>query len=201
MTALDRIRLIITGDPDSDDQLETGVFEMMGSIIHTTEIRTGYILGGRGSTVNSVISEVRGDGSQNRQGFFLDLGGGVRAETIQFVSYEGASDESGTPLQWGNTGDPSSVTELDATGAEAGTQKNCLMYWLENTTLDSSNPAELEYGQYHAGGVYSPQAVVPEQPQLEHNYEEETSSISGTLTLLSAAELSEAIDAAVRGGQ
>lgn len=187
MAPLKKAILTIEGDVDGDGTAETGEFHMVDNIEIVPGMRTGFLLDNRGSTVNSVVSESTGQGESKREGIFLDLGGGVRSVEISFAGWSG-SDE-----QWGNTGDATSVTQTDATGAAALTQLEVLFQYLAVSEIDSRNPATLAYGEHHSGGLYEPLDVVLESPQGTRS-SEESSTFNGTLTFLSVRSLEQAID-------
>ncbi|WP_338417006.1 hypothetical protein [Halobacterium salinarum] len=161
-------------------------------------IRTGYVVGGRGSTVNAVLGNLAGDGNNSkRKGIYLDAGGGTMTYELNWRTWEGARNPDDQPLQWGDNPDPSVHTQTSATGATALDQLECLLYWLEQTTVDSENTATLEYGQHHSNGLYDPVDVVFEEPTIR-DVAEDGSWVSGSLTLVSAANLSQIQDAASR---
>ncbi|MUV59972.1 hypothetical protein [Halobacterium sp. CBA1126] len=180
-----------------DSSLGTGIFEFWATSI-APSLRTGYVVGGRGSTVNAVLGQLAGDGEDSkRKGVYLDAGGGTMMYNLELKKWEGASDEDGNLLQWGDTPDPSVHTKTSASGMDAYSQLECLTYWLEQSTIDSENPALLEYGQHYDDGVYDPVEVVFEEPQIRQ-VAEDGSHITGTLTLASAANLRDIQDAALR---
>lgn len=171
-----------------DGELGSGEFHMRGSLEIAPSIRTGYVIGGRGSTVNAIT------GGDNRKGVFADLGGGATIVEISFRGWKGARDEDGSHLQWGDSADPTEHTKTSATGQGAVDQLECLLHWLEQTTIDSGNPATLEYGQHHPDGVYDPMQCVVEEPNLS-KAAEDGSWFDGTLTFVSAVDIRERIDA------
>lgn len=185
--ALNKAILTIDADVDGDGAEETGKFVMVDDIEIIPSMRTGFLLDNRGSTVNSVISESTGGGESKRQGIYLDLGGGVRTVEVSFSGWAGSAE------QWGNTGDESTLTRADATGASALTQLEVLFQYLAVGEVDSRNPATLEYGEHHSDGLYDPLDVVLESPQGTRS-SEQSSTFSGTLTFLSVLSLEDAID-------
>lgn len=192
--------LTISADVDGDGVQEEGVFQMVGNLQVVPGLRTGYLIGGRGSTVNSIISSTVGAGQSNKQGFYLDLGGGARTVEVNFRGWEGAEfeDESGTvvPVQWGTDPNPSK-TKASATGQDSITQIDVLMKYLTVAEIDSRQPATLEYGEYASNGLYQPLDVVVEGPQFTRAAED-GSWFDGSMTLVSAADLNDAIDALER---
>lgn len=186
--------LTVDADIDGDGSAETGRFVMEDNIDIRPGLRTGFLLDNRGSTVNSVLSsfaddrtQQTGEATSKRKGVYLDLGGGVRSVEIEFTGWTGSN------VQWGNTGDSSSKTVGDATGAEALSQLEVLFRYLEIAEIDSRNPATLEYGEHHPGGLYDPMDVVLESPQGLRS-SDDSSTFSGTLTFLSVQSLDEAVD-------
>lgn len=187
--------LTVRADVDGDGQPEAGTFVMADDINIRPGLRTGFLLENRGSAVNSVISsfvesqtEATGEPLSKRKGIYLDLGGGVRSVEIEFTGWTGSN------LQWGNTGDDSELTVGDATGAKAFTQLEVLFHYLEIAEIDSRRPATLAYGQHHSDGLYEPMDVVLESPQGLRS-SDDSSTFSGTLTMLSVQSLEKAIDA------
>ena len=210
MSALDRARLELDGDPDADGQTETGVFEMAGNLTVRPQLRTGFILNGGGSTINSVIASSLDDGKlgaipgmgdaiedpSKRRGFYLDLGGGQMAWDIEFRGWEGSRDGDGVPLQWGDDPEPGR-SQTSATGEGPQTQMDVLMRYIETGTTDSRNLATLEVGEYSEDGLYAPRKVVLEGPQA--TMQAETSSgWDGSMTLIAAASLDQPWDASYR---
>lgn len=183
-------KLTIEADADGDGQTETGVFDMGVDVETTTTFRTGYLVGGRGSTANAVFGDLVGDGESQYQGVFLGFGGGVKVVEVTFRNYKGSTH------QWGNTGNGG--TKADATGEDAITQADVLSKYIEAADLDSRGPATLEHGEYSKSGRYSPDKVALEQPSFKRNWEEDGNWFSGTLTCPLAADLTQAWDAQKR---
>jgi hypothetical protein len=195
-------RLEIEADIDGDGNIETGVFSLVGNLEITEGIRTGYIVNGRGSTVNSVTSSLLADGEAKRRGFYLDLGGGQHTYEISFTGWRGAYYENDqgnrVPVQWGNTGDDSQLTVGDATGEDPVTQMQIFFNYLRTAEIDSRRPARLQVGQYHPDGVLDDHLqVVVESPRGSH-VARDYSTWDGTITLIEAEALGETVDAAVR---
>jgi len=188
MTVLNKAVLTLEADVDGDTNAETGVFEMRGNLTISPSIRTGYLVGGRGSTVNSVATSLAGKQDSGREGFRLDLGGGALIVEIEFDQWEGSPD------QWGNTGDSSSATQTDATGAKPATQMEVLIEYLNRGEFDSRNPARLEYGEHHSDGLFSALDVVVEGPNMRRSAKD-GSWFSGTLTCISVQSVNDALDA------
>lgn len=189
VTLLKKAILEVEADVDGDGSEETGEFHMTDDVEIVPGQRTGFLLDNRGSTVNSVLANTAGAGESNREGIYLDLGGGVRSVEVTFKSWTGSNE------QWGDTGDSSTLTQADATGAQALTQLEVLMQYLATAEIDSRGAATLSYGQHHADGLYDPLDVVVESPTGTRS-SEESSTFTGTLTFLSVQELDETLDGA-----
>lgn len=202
MTSLNKAVLYIDADVDGDGTPETGEFHLVGNLEIAESMRTGYLVSGRGSTVNAVTSSLLADGEAKRKGFYLDLGGGQHAFEIQFTGWRGATyedaDGNRVNAQWGNTGDTSEVTVGDATGAEPLTQVQILMNYLRKGEIDSRNPATLQVGQYNPDGVLEDAVdVVVEGPRASHAARDH-STFDGTMTLIEAESLQNNVDAKQR---
>lgn len=181
---LQRAELTLSADVDNDGTQEDGVFVLEDDITIQPQVRTGFLIGGRGSEANSIIQDNAGGGTSSRAGLYLDLGGGQHVIEIEFSKWEGA------PQQWGNTGDDTELTQGDATGADPITQMGVLMRYLTVGTYDSVQPATLEYGEYSDSGLYSPLDVVIEGPQVRRSAED-GSWIDGTLTCIETVDVNE----------
>jgi hypothetical protein len=190
-------------DVDGDGTDESGEFHMAGDLEIAPAIRTGFLIGGRGSQVNNILARAAGAGESSQGGFFLDLGAGARTVSVKFSSWKGARDSDGNPLQWGNEGADDAPTKADATGADAITQIDVLMQYLAVGRVDSSSPATLHYGEHHTtsvhpdgeDGLYDPLNVVIETPDLTRPTGE-GNSFSGEITFVEAAAIEEVHDAA-----
>jgi hypothetical protein len=187
--ALKHAELQVSADADGDGQLEDAVFEMH-DIEVTHSVRTGFLVGGRGSTVNNAIANLTSAGESNSKQFFLK-GSGVRTVELSFRNWKGATG------QWGNTGDSSKLTQTDATGADAISQLDVFFRYLTTGSIDSNNPATLSYGEYSDTGLYSPLEVVIESPNLTRSAED-GNWIDGSLTLIEAADIQQVYEAAAR---
>lgn len=193
---LQRARLTIDGDPDEDGTTETGVFEMAGNMTLAPGVRTGYLVGGQGSTANAVFGDLTGTQS-NREGVYLDLGGGVSKVDINFWGWEGATDQNGNNYQWGND-DAQTKTQASATGQDPLTQICVFIKYLETASIDSFGAATLEYGEFASDStdpdaLYDPIPVAIEGPEVERAAED-GSWFTGRITCLRAAELNKIVD-------
>lgn len=208
------VRITITSDPDNSGNRRDHVFEMVAGDDSTglsvqEELRTGTVAPGGidADVLNSLYSEITGGDSLNED-VTLDLGANQFAVTLDFQGWEGATDLDGNPLQWGDSGDSSTLTKTDATGEGPLTQMQVFMFVLKNSRIDSmppevggpvasDGPAKLEYGQYHADGIYDPMDVVFENPGATH-MGASPSTYDGSLTCIAAADLGEYFDAQAR---
>lgn len=189
-------------DVDGDGSDESGEFHMAGDLEIAPKKRTGFLIGGRGSQVNNILSQAVGNGESSQGGFYLDLGAGARVISVKFSSWNGAQDSNGNPLQWGNEGTADAPTQADATAASAITQIDVLMQYLAVGRVDSSSPATLHYGEHHdtsvhpdgEDGLYDPLDVVIESPDLSRPTGE-GDSFSGEITFVEAAAVQDVIDA------
>lgn len=205
---LQHAELVLEADVDQDGQQETGRFVMVGNLSVTPGLRTGFIVGGRGSTANSVFSslvEQYGTGNtsafQNpskREGVHLDLGGGEHSVDVEFRGWEGATLSDGTPVQWGNDPNPGR-TQASATGQDPITQIDVLLRYLTVGEYDSRAPATLEYGEYSTDGLFEPIDVAIEGPQAKRS-SDDTATYSGTMTLIATTDIDNYRSALVRDG-
>lgn len=149
-------------------------FTFEKNITITTGVRTGFLVGGGGSTLMSVVTDFLDDGQLNasgaqRSGLFIDLGGGVRMVQIEADTYQSNDNP------FGGSG-----------GADPWTQADELVHAIETTQIDSRGTATLEYGEY--GEKYAAMPVVIEEPTVELDANEgQIARIS--LTCLKAADL------------
>lgn len=184
----------------------TGTFEMYGDTKVTENLRTGFLIGGRGSSVNGIIEGYRNDGDPTRKGVHLDLGGGQHTFEVEFLGWEGATKDDGADVQWGYSSDPTVTDEATATGADPTTQVNVLMNYLRVGTYDSRAPGRLYWGEYtdgtydsSAGLVGGPLEVAVESPSLTRKAGE-TTKYDGSLTLVETLTVGDVLDADKKPG-
>ncbi|WP_135851296.1 hypothetical protein [Halorussus salinus] len=184
-------------DVNGDGEMETGVFVMRDVEIDFS-VRTEFAVGGRGGEANTAISELVGDGESTRKGIHLDAGTGDHVVDISFSGWRGSDG------QWGDTGDPTELTPSDATGEEPVTQMQMLDRYLSVGEVDSTNPAELEVGQYTSDGVWDTPAlgvdhldVVVKGPENAYATDR-PSTYDGTITCVETTDLSRPLDATRR---
>lgn len=196
---LQEARLTLRCDCNGDGSREEGIFRMYGDPDVTEFVRTGYIVGGRGSTVNSILQEATGGESQ-RRGVHLDLGGGVHGFQIDFRGWEDAKDANNQDVTWGDPSYSSPSVE-NATGADPLTQSNVFMKYLTVGEFDSrgGDEAVFEYGEWSDEGLFEPIDVVFEQqPQLTCRAEED-GFLNGTIFLVATQDISDLGHSALRG--
>jgi len=188
------ITLKIRGDPDGTGS-RTATFELESapdsglSVSHT--IRTGFLVDDQGQLVNSILSEVLGDGESRNKGIYVDAGTSSYALDCEFRGYDGGA------YQWGDTGNGGTAT--DATGDSAVEQVQVFFNWINAVSIDSlpdgsgDTSATLEFGLYHPDGPLDPLDVVIENPTLTPA---EPTTFDGNLVFIEAENLGKALDAA-----
>ena len=186
-------------DVDQDGDTEVGVFEFKSNVTSALETRTGRIGSGKLSQANAVFTEwVESQtdqefaGTGKRQQVYLDLGAGEHVVEIDFQGFEGSTH------QWGDTGNGGSAS--DATGENVNRQMELLDRYLQVCEIDSrpGHEATLEFGNYSEDGYYEPLVVAPEQPRVEFNTEEQSSTFDGSLSFVEIASLAQPYDATSR---
>jgi hypothetical protein len=206
-----RFEIHVTGDPDGSGSTRTAKFQFIGgdpAISVTERTRTGTISSGTAQLFTTFYNEITGQEGGLNEEIQIDLGTGQFLVELSFSSWSGESDFDGTLLQWGDTGDETTLTKTDATGEHALRKMQCLSYWLKNTRTDSlpdnlagalgsGGVAEIHYGQRSSQGVYDPVTVAFEEPSQTFNGEQPT-TFSGSLTGVAIADLGETYDAEAR---
>jgi len=204
----DPIRLHLYGDPDGNGSREA-IFEMLAGgeetgLVAAHHLEYGYITGGgtKSAAVTSTFNDQLGDGSNTKK-IHTASGGAEHRVELDFQGWEGAKNpDTGEVLQWGDTGDDSSLTKWDATGEKPLTQMQVLVNWLRNLPVDSgTNPtvgqATLEVGEYSENGVMSPLNVVLDGPTVEYT-SLRPSTFDGSITCIETVDLAGAIDVDLR---
>jgi len=201
MTGISKATLTLPpADLDGDGSPEQATFEFIGDLTITISQSKNYVIetAGTASQVSAAIGEYFdtggsvGLGDTKRKTFAVDAGGGAHQVEIDAVAW------SGSPGQWGATGDDSQVTAVDATGAPADRQLFVLDRALSVATVDSRTPATLEVGEYSQDGLYAPLDVLVEQPSGVFNPEQSTSTIDESLVCVETLDLGTAVDALTR---
>lgn len=192
-------------DVDGDGSDETGIFHFVGNLEISMQTRTGYLVGGRGGKVNSIIANTAKPGQSKNKEIIINAGLGQRVIEVDFDGWEGSVDQSGNPLQWGDTGDTGTVTPADATGADALTQLQVLDHYLQVATPGSLTPAKLQVGEYSSGGLFDTPdlgldhlKVAVEGPSLSKAARDPPDMFSGSMTFIEITTSDEVIDAANR---
>jgi hypothetical protein len=184
----------------------TGVFHMYGDVSFDAGVRTGYLLGGTGSTLNAVVQEALSDGEPKRKGIYVDLGGGQHTIQASFTGWTGATDADGNDLQWGSSPDPSVNDLTTATGASPLDQRDTFLNYLRVATFDSFNPGRLYTGE-HSDGTYAdspgdwgePLKVAMEQPRFR-SQADTSDKLDGSVTFVEVIDLRDNIDGLLRDG-
>lgn len=141
-------------DASLDGQSVTGVFELRKGFEEVGEGQRQFVFGPSGETAArtlGILDEDNVDG--NRRSFAIDGGGGRSHHELTAELSETEYGDYGY-LQMGDTGDETTLTARDATGAGPGTQSDMLYRYAEQATTDSLNPARLHIGHWH-DGTYS----------------------------------------------
>jgi hypothetical protein len=187
---LQEAKLTLETDVNSDGGREEGVFRLYGDPEVQEWMRTGFIVGGRGSTVNSIVQNAFGTESR-REGIYIDLGGGAHGFTVNWRNTDDLSDINNNDITWGDDsyGTPSAE---NATGEDPKTQSNIFFNYLTTGEYDSrgGDKAIFEYGEWSSGGVLDPlEVVVVEQPQLTATADQ-PGFYTGQLTVVAAEDIS-----------
>ena len=187
----------------------TGEFVLRKDFEKTANVTRTFIVGDRAQLITSLLdrlSDATGDLDfgqleGGRRGFYLDGGTGKWSFELQATLSE--TPVNGEYLQMGDSGDETTLTKLDATGADARTQAEVLQRWVREARTDSENPARLHIGHYHDGthagdteaGLFETPlpVVIPEGPQIVET-SEESSSVDVSLTCVVALSVDGAMD-------
>jgi len=205
------VELRVTGDPDGSGSTRDGVFQMVAgspALELQQSIRTGTIASGSAQLFTTFYNEITGQEGGLNEEVVIDPGTGQHTVTFSFSAWEGGTDFQGNTLQWGDTGNASTLTKTDATGEHAQRKLQCLFYWLKNSRIDSlpedlagplasGGVATLSWGQHSSQGVYDPMDVVLEEPSGTYTGEEPT-QFTGSITAISVADLGSDSDAEAR---
>ena len=225
MTALTHkqklIRLTLRGNPDGGSEgTRNAVFEFSVGDDQTpktvteelrTETRTF------GGTPLTIFGDILGDAPgvdeeiTENKAIALDFGEAQFAPQIQGVITADQTHPDGTPYQWGDKGDDSTLTQTDATGAHPAKKSAVFSYWLRNTRTSSvsnilgdggGGPAELEYMEYRSddASLYSPLRVVFENPSI--TYSGGSPGVADiSMTCVEVATLDQPLDAVANDGR
>ena len=194
MTLTSKAILRLNGRVDGAQR--TAEFHFAGDLEITPERIPKYLLDGRAAIVNNYFKEQTGEQNTGSSVFIGDQS--IQTVQIEFKGWEGSVDSAGNDLQWGD--DPTSGgTKTSATSEGPLEQMAVLNYYLNNTVIDSGNPAELEYGEWSQSGRYRPMNVIIEGPQLSRA-SNDVQRFSGSIRFLKATDLNLAGDSAKRPG-
>lgn len=199
---------------------DTGTFEFLGDLVVENRIQPAFVLGGTGSTFNAIFQSAldrSGDtldilGSelpQKRAGVYLDPGGGRHVFQLEFRGWDGATDQDGTDLTWGDTS-RATGTPANATGETATRQMQVLARYLKQGEFDSRGVnAILSWGEYSVGGLFEGELdslggeqglhVAVEEATMTRR--EEGAVFDGTLVLAEAVHYANPLDAIWRPDQ
>ncbi|ADQ69255.1 hypothetical protein C499_00865 [Halogeometricum borinquense DSM 11551] len=184
-------------DARLDGAQRTGIFELAKNYNCTGDINKSFAVNPADEVLNRALN-FPSDGSPDdiRQPYIIDAGGGKVPYKIRATLSE--TTHNGEYLQMGNTGDETTLTALDATGAGPRTQADVLSRYIEQATTDSLNPATLHLGHYHDGtyttdgepGLFGePRAVyIPNGPHVVEAADE-ASSVEISLTCVPVGSL------------
>lgn len=161
-------------------QSVTGVFKFPENVAYEFAVETDALFQSHGATgaISSVILDAFEENSTDlgeglRQELSVDIGMGRHVISIDFRTF------TGSPYRWGDSGNGGTIT--DATGEDVHAQAAVLDKYLNTATLDSTNPAILEVGEYSEEGRYAPIFVVPRNPNIRFASNEESSTVDGSI--------------------
>jgi hypothetical protein len=181
---MDGATLYLEADVNADGAEEAAQFDLSPSLEISPRVRTGYLIGPRGSSVGAAVDLITGD-EQGRAGFRLDAGGGA---LVFDVSAKGL--ESPSAGQWGDGSDDPAA---DATGSDPFHQMSVLLQYLNVGVYDSAQGAgTFEWGEYSSDGAYTPVAVTPEEPQMTFSSQDQASTFDISLTLVATRSIEQA---------
>lgn len=210
----DRVaRITITGDPDDSGTVRDGVFEFTTGddqtpLTATEELRTETRA--FGGTLLTLFSDITGTdlGTENKD-IALDFGSSTFATTLSGIVTADQRKPDGTRCRWGDTGDHTTLTATDATGAHPAYKLTTFQEWIKNTRQSSLNellgdtgsgPATVEYLSRRSGGVHDPLEVVLESPSVTYSGGSPTMA-DIDITVVEVASLDTAIDALANDGR
>lgn len=187
----------------------TGKFRLYKHFEKTTDVQRAFIVGDRAQLIRSMLDRLSSAADNldfdelegGRRGFYLD--GGTGKWDFQLNATVSETPVGGEYLQMGDTGDETTLTKTDATGADARTQAEVFQRFAREARTDSENPARLHIGHYHDGtysddlepGLFetSLPVVIPEGPRIVAT-SEDASEVDVTLTCVVALSVDSAMD-------
>lgn len=172
---------------------KTGVFEFRKSTVEEG-VRTGPIVAGAFSELLSVLSQITGDGA-GRQGITIDPGGG---QSFTEIDMESIGDDDG---QWGYSNDAGVLDQATATGGDRVQKVQIFKNYLRYGSPDSLTPGRLKYGEWAPNGVMPDDYldVYVEDPNALLD-REQSSVLTGGLTLIETTDLTEVVSGEERTG-
>ncbi len=182
-------------DIDDDGEVEDFQFVMDANLRLSHQHRTGYLIEG-GSNVVDILTDIYeqlgGDAPSDgkKQQILVDLGGGQHITEVEGQISEGSSN------RWG-TGDGHPT--WDQTGAKPYKQIQLLDRVLQLAEIDSrpAPPDKNDYPDGHAAtlsiGMYGEEfpalSVAPEQPEVNFDAEQESSTATVSMSCVELASL------------
>jgi len=119
-----------------------------------------------------------GGGGSDMQSVAVGIGAGTKRFQITFTQYEGSTDS------WGDS----------SSGDTARSKMDEFDQALSSEVVNSKTPATLATGEYSSSGKFSTKEVAPENWDFSLDPGEESSSFSGTLSLIEVIKLDQTID-------
>lgn len=140
MSNFDKVRMEL---PDGT------VFVGQGNLRVAEVQQPAWLFDGGGDLVTAAGEFAGLSGSLKAQ-VFEGVGAGIRTWRVEFVQWEGNSD------QWGGA----------AASDDVIVKLQTLGHAIAHTRITSSAPAELQFGEYSTNGKYAPVDVVPGEVEL-----------------------------------
>lgn len=171
MATLDKVKMTL---PNGD------VFAATDNISVVEQQQPFWLFDGA-QRLRTLAESFGGVGSDTSQAY-IGSGTRVRSWTIDFTQWEGSTDS------WGNASSSDDVL----------VKVNELGDTLANSSIDSTNPVTLEYGEYTSTGNHSALTVVPGEITLpaEFGPDQSATTFRPSIQWLDAADLTNAIHSA-----
>jgi hypothetical protein len=159
-----------------------GVFELKSGLSLSPRVKSGELIGPQGQIVRGTLQLINATEGRGDVRFRL---GGIPVADVDFDSFEGSD---------GQFGDGSSDPARDASGEETWRQISVLYKYLVEGGYDSLGAGKLEWGEFNDvnNGEFEPFSVSPQEPTQTFDVTEELSSFSGSITLVSTAQIENA---------
>lgn len=189
------------------DAIGLATFEFSDGFEPTEGLTKSFVMGSRGQYIREIANQdllggLTGDADagDRRTGYWID--GGAGDWEVQFAFETGLE-----AVRWGDGSGgegPTNITRTDASGADvkAMTRQQVLSHVLAETRTDSLNPGRLHWGEWTDGdidgesvdaGVYNQPMPVAVRETSVDNPTDDTSAISGTITVSHVAPFPEEI--------